>query len=81
VKRTMEDHAASRWAIETRTALTRSTSSSQAIFDQLETCSSARDVSTASCPQSGKLDILVRTSNVKRLSDFMMWQVGAQERA
>lgn len=23
----------------------------------------------------GKLDILVRTSNVKRLSDFMMWQV------
>ena len=24
---------------------------------------------------SGKLDILVRTSNVKRLSDFMMWQV------
>ena len=77
----MEDHAASRWAIETLSALTRSTSSSQAIFDQLETCSSARDVSTASCPQSGKLDILVRTSNVKRLSDFMMWQVGAQERA
>ncbi|WWC62522.1 di-trans,poly-cis-decaprenylcistransferase [Kwoniella dejecticola CBS 10117] len=24
--------------------------------------------------ESGKLDILVRTSNVKRLSDFMMWQ-------
>lgn len=26
--------------------------------------------------EGGKLDILVRTSNVKRLSDFMMWQVG-----
>lgn len=53
---------------------------SQAIFDQLETSASARGVSTASCPQSGKLDVLVRTSNVKRLSDFMMWQVGAWAR-
>jgi len=27
--------------------------------------------------EGGKLDILVRTSDVKRLSDFMMWQVSA----
>ncbi|GFZ45140.1 hypothetical protein JCM24511_02866 [Saitozyma sp. JCM 24511] len=52
---------------------------SRRIFNNLETC---RAVASLDDPppdprlelEGGKLDILVRTSNVKRLSDFMMWQ-------
>ncbi|KAL7423066.1 cis-prenyltransferase [Cryptotrichosporon argae] len=43
---------------------------SDRIFANLETSRAAAAVSAA----GGKLDILVRTSDVKRLSDFMMWQ-------
>jgi hypothetical protein len=53
---------------------------SRRIFNNLETCRAV--VSLGDLPpdprlelEGGKLDILVRTSNVKRLSDFMMWQV------
>ncbi|RSH91079.1 cis-prenyltransferase [Saitozyma podzolica] len=52
---------------------------SRRIFNNLETCRAV--VSLGDLPpdprlelEGGKLDILVRTSNVKRLSDFMMWQ-------
>ena len=53
---------------------------SDAIFDHLGTSRSIHDLHTNSGQgkeddSEGKLDILVRTSNVKRLSDFMMWQV------
>lgn len=49
------------------------------IYNHLETCqtisgvSESEDDTEADC---GKIDIFVRTSNVKRLSDFLMWQVG-----
>lgn len=53
------------------------------VFDNLETCQSVENIDFEGRynPEDiynnpGHLDILVRTSNVKRLSDFMMWQVG-----
>lgn len=53
------------------------------IFSELETCRSVssldgRQISTRQRVEAGKLDILVRTSNVKRMSDFMLWQVSVQ---
>ncbi|KAK1925496.1 Decaprenyl diphosphate synthase-like protein [Papiliotrema laurentii] len=52
---------------------------SERIYSNLEICQSVRNISArgsrrAGLDDPGKLDILVRTSNVKRLSDFMMWQ-------
>ncbi|WVQ83107.1 di-trans,poly-cis-decaprenylcistransferase [Cryptococcus sp. DSM 104549] len=50
---------------------------SQYIFDRLGTSEAVDTVDKklfASPEDAGKLDILVRTSDVKRLSDFMMWQ-------
>lgn len=54
---------------------------SDKLFRNLETSRNIRDVggrkggSLIDELDGGKLDILVRTSDVKRLSDFMMWQV------
>ncbi|ORY28474.1 putative undecaprenyl diphosphate synthase-domain-containing protein [Naematelia encephala] len=48
---------------------------SENVFGNLESCRSIASIaSRGDKGDSGKLDILVRTSNVKRLSDFMMWQ-------
>lgn len=60
--------------------LTRSDICSSAIYSNLELCKSVHGVMPDESARwdgddVGKLDILVRTSNVKRLSDFMMWQV------
>lgn len=54
--------------------------SATTMFNSLETSQnvsalSKRRPDPAMELEGGKLDILVRTSNVKRLSDFMMWQV------
>lgn len=46
---------------------------SDELFDRLATSQSAADVSPL-IEHPGQLDILIRTSDVKRLSDFMMWQ-------
>lgn len=40
------------------------------IFSHLQSVAAANDIA----PGAGKLDILVRTSDTKRLSDFMLWQ-------
>ena len=55
---------------------------SENIFRNMETCRHIREVRKEPSASfggdeldGGKLDILVRTSDVKRLSDFMMWQV------
>ena len=55
---------------------------SENVFRDMETCRHIREVSKGPSAflngdelEGGKLDILVRTSDVKRLSDFMMWQV------
>jgi undecaprenyl diphosphate synthase len=48
---------------------------SERIYANLESC---RSVTQLDGIGTGKLDILVRTSNVKRLSDFMMWQVSSK---
>ncbi|CAD6567542.1 MAG: cis-prenyltransferase [Tremellales sp. Tagirdzhanova-0007] len=54
---------------------------SENIFRNMETCRHIREVRKEPSASfggdeldGGKLDILVRTSDVKRLSDFMMWQ-------
>lgn len=50
------------------------------LFRNLETSRHIRDIDSSrgisihDQLEGGKLDILVRTSDVKRLSDFMMWQ-------
>ncbi|ORX40033.1 putative undecaprenyl diphosphate synthase-domain-containing protein [Kockovaella imperatae] len=54
-----------------------STFNSKDIFNHLETTESIRQLNHDAGTEGlddGRLDILVRTSNVKRLSDFMMWQ-------
>ncbi|GMK53941.1 hypothetical protein CspeluHIS016_0105270 [Cutaneotrichosporon spelunceum] len=43
-----------------------------ALFARLQSVSAAEDVAAG----GGALDILVRTSDTKRLSDFMLWQAG-----
>jgi len=47
----------------------------QRIFSNLETTQSIASISQQ-IEDCGKIDIFVRTSNVKRLSDFQMWQAG-----
>jgi ditrans,polycis-polyprenyl diphosphate synthase len=47
--------------------------SSSTLFSQLQSAQSAAAI-PLDHPAPGKLDLLIRTSNVKRLSDFMMWQ-------
>ncbi|WRT67835.1 di-trans,poly-cis-decaprenylcistransferase [Kwoniella shivajii] len=50
---------------------------SQDVFDRLGTSKAISQVNPKLFKrpeEAGKLDILVRTSDVKRLSDFMMWQ-------
>jgi len=46
---------------------------SKTLFAHLQSSQSAAAVSPG-YENPGKLDLLIRTSNVKRLSDFMMWQ-------
>lgn len=45
------------------------------IYRNLETCKSIDAVTRQAEADSGKIDIYVRTSDVRRLSDFQMWQV------
>lgn len=63
------------------TPLIRRDITDTSLFNSLETCRSVSALRSQDDPsgkvEGGKLDILVRTSNVKRLSDFMMWQVGS----
>lgn len=47
------------------------------LFSRLQSSQSAAHVSPPHIDSPGQLDILVRTSDVKRLSDFMMWQCSA----
>ncbi len=42
----------------------------EAVFGRLQSVSAAEAIAAG----SGALDILVRTSDTKRLSDFMLWQ-------
>ncbi|BEI83055.1 hypothetical protein CcaverHIS002_0309230 [Cutaneotrichosporon cavernicola] len=48
----------------------------EAVFGRLQSVSAAEDIAAG----GGALDILIRTSDTKRLSDFMLWQAdrGAQ---
>lgn len=46
---------------------------SDTLFRHLQSAESAAAV-PLDHPSPGKLDLLIRTSDVKRLSDFMMWQ-------
>ncbi|WWC88724.1 di-trans,poly-cis-decaprenylcistransferase [Kwoniella dendrophila CBS 6074] len=57
--------------------LTKDEITSKDIYDKLGTSKAISEVNPGLFQrpnESGKLDILVRTSDVKRLSDFMMWQ-------
>ena len=45
---------------------------SQDVWDNLQITRSIESLPDAG---TGKVDILVRTSNVRRFSDFLMWQV------
>lgn len=45
------------------------------IYQNLQTCQSIESVASRLEADVGKIDIYVRTSDVRRLSDFQMWQV------
>ncbi|WVW84619.1 di-trans,poly-cis-decaprenylcistransferase [Kwoniella bestiolae CBS 10118] len=65
-----------RYTVKDNNSNTEQITSTQ-IFDRLGTSQSVLHVDSGLFKrpeESGNLDILVRTSNVKRLSDFMMWQ-------
>ena len=59
--------------MEGEEAVLTSSANDDVLFSNMETCQSTESIFGNSV-EGGKLDILVRTSNVKRLSDFMMWQ-------
>lgn len=49
--------------------------SHERIYRNLETCRSIEGVTRSLEEDHGIVDIYVRTSDVRRLSDFQMWQV------
>jgi hypothetical protein len=87
VEEVYDGRASSEWVVTSKAHLFQLITSSfprditsRLIFNNLETCRAVASLGELPSDsrlelEGGKLDILVRTSNVKRLSDFMMWQV------